>query len=201
MTAPGCDIPDPRTSQILDAVVLGFESGGYDAVHLRSIAREARVSLATIYEIFSSREELCVAAMERWMEERFYGTLPEPAEGASRTERMMAMVHHLLEPFLAQPVMLTVLARVRLGPGGEGLMEQAVEQARDMSRAVSTGPDDRVTASEQLIVYHLLYSLVAHYAAGKIALDEIIPTMQTSVRRLMEGPFDPPSAGQTSWPA
>ena len=54
---------DPRTMAILDAVVRAFHAGGYEGVNLRSVAREARVSLATIYEMFSSRDELCVAAM------------------------------------------------------------------------------------------------------------------------------------------
>ncbi|WP_324198896.1 hypothetical protein [Nocardia amamiensis] len=42
------------------------------------MARRARVSLATIYSRFATRDELIVAAVERWMAPHGYAALERP---------------------------------------------------------------------------------------------------------------------------
>lgn len=41
-----------------------LDTGGYEAVQLREVARRARVSMATIYKRYRTRDELIVAALE-----------------------------------------------------------------------------------------------------------------------------------------
>ena len=58
----------PTHADAIVAVVQELlETGGYDAVQLREVARRARVSLATIYRLFPTRDELIVISLERWM--------------------------------------------------------------------------------------------------------------------------------------
>jgi AcrR family transcriptional regulator len=52
-----------------DVVVDLLESEGYEAVEVRTVARRARISLATMYELFATRDELILLAVERWMQE------------------------------------------------------------------------------------------------------------------------------------
>ena len=53
---------------------------GFDKWQLRDVAEIAKVSLATIYKHFPSRDDLIVATVERWMDEHVYkpirGTCP-----------------------------------------------------------------------------------------------------------------------------
>ena len=53
---------------IIATVLAQIEAVGYDAVELRTIARGARVSLATIYKSFPSRDALLLAAVEQWID-------------------------------------------------------------------------------------------------------------------------------------
>src|SRR6516164_3797754 len=60
------------TDRILATVTSMLETGGTDAVELAKVARQARVSMTTIYKYFGSRDELILAAIETWMEDHVY---------------------------------------------------------------------------------------------------------------------------------
>ena len=73
--------------QILDIVVEMLDSEGYEAVQLREVARRARVSLATIYKRYPTRDELIVAALDGWMDaNRYARSCPS---STTRTSRYM----------------------------------------------------------------------------------------------------------------
>jgi AcrR family transcriptional regulator len=73
---------EARADDIVDVVVDLLESEGYDAVQVRTVARRARISLATMYKLFGTRDELIVTALERWLDAHAYAalTMPEPGE-------------------------------------------------------------------------------------------------------------------------
>lgn len=56
--------PTRTRSAILDAARAAFAARGYDAVSLRSVAREAGVDPALVHRFFGSKEQLFVAALE-----------------------------------------------------------------------------------------------------------------------------------------
>lgn len=58
-----------------------LETEGYDAVQLREVARRARMSLATIYKRYATRDELILAALDTWMQQsRYSGIAPHARE-------------------------------------------------------------------------------------------------------------------------
>ena len=59
------DLQRQRRERILDAAVESAGARGYDLVHMRDIARSARVSLATLYHHFPSKNHLLVWALDR----------------------------------------------------------------------------------------------------------------------------------------
>ena len=73
---------DTRVHDTIVTVVIDLlDTEGYDSVRLRDVASRARVSLATIYKLFGTRDELIVAALGRWLAENGYAELVEPAAG------------------------------------------------------------------------------------------------------------------------
>lgn len=56
--------PTRTRGAILDAARAAFAARGYDAVSLRSVARDAGVDPALVHRFFGSKERLFVAAME-----------------------------------------------------------------------------------------------------------------------------------------
>jgi AcrR family transcriptional regulator len=180
--------PTIRTEAILDAVLRAFVTDGYEAVTLRAIAREARVSLATIYSQFASREDLCLAAMQRWMQQQVYGPLPRPPASMPLVERVLLVQRHALAPYLREPVMLTVFAQLRLGPSGRALRLQGATAMKAVADAVWAGVDNAERDELELVLYHVMQSLFMHFAAGEIAVYDILPTLELSARRLLRAP-------------
>jgi AcrR family transcriptional regulator len=56
--------PTRTRGAILDAARTAFAARGYDAVSVRSVARDAGVDAALVHRFFGSKEQLFVAAME-----------------------------------------------------------------------------------------------------------------------------------------
>ena len=56
--------PTRTRGAILDAARAAFAARGYDAVSVRSVARDAGVDPALVHRFFGSKEQLFVAAME-----------------------------------------------------------------------------------------------------------------------------------------
>ena len=95
----------PRSSEdVIVAVVIELlETEGYDAVQVRTVARRARVSLATMYRFFPTRDELVVVALMRWMDANVYSHLVHPAPDSSLHDGLMSLYRQLFEPWVRHP--------------------------------------------------------------------------------------------------
>src|SRR3954447_15315843 len=62
-----------KAESVLAAAKRAFLAGGFGAVSMDAIAREAAVSKATVYAHFTSKEELFGAVIARLSERRFHG--------------------------------------------------------------------------------------------------------------------------------
>jgi len=83
-------------AQIADAAAELFGARGYDAVTVADVARLAEVSEQTVYNFFSSKEQL-VLDEDAEFEARLVGLVRERAAGASRTDAIRAGVHAFLD--------------------------------------------------------------------------------------------------------
>ena len=129
---------DQTRDVILDVVLELLESGGYDAVRLREVARRARLSLAKIYKLFPTRQELIVSALERWMASHAYADLTMPEPGEPLPETLMRVFRTLFEPWERSPRLLEAYHRAETGPGGERLRSQGAAAVEPVSRAALT---------------------------------------------------------------
>jgi TetR/AcrR family transcriptional regulator, cholesterol catabolism regulator len=172
---------------ILDVVVELLESGGYDAVRLREVAKRARLSLATIYELFPTRDELVVSAMERWMDANIYGEMAIPGPDDSLGDTLMGMLRTVFEPWERSPRMLEAYHRAQAGPGGERLRLQGRMAAEPVARAMFKDGDPELARDVEIILGNVVYALIARFADGQIAITDILPTVERAVLRLTGG--------------
>jgi AcrR family transcriptional regulator len=113
---------EARANAIVDVVVDLLETEGYDAVQVRTVASRAHISLATMYKLFGTRDELIVAAVERWMESNQYASLSMPAPGEAPYDTLVRVLRAVFEPWEEHPRMLEAYHRARRGPGGDRLV-------------------------------------------------------------------------------
>ncbi|OBK30725.1 TetR family transcriptional regulator [Mycobacterium asiaticum] len=177
--------PD-RHDRILDIVIDLLETEGYEAVQLREVAKRARTSLTTIYKRFPNRDTLILAALESWMEENRYAGLSaqRPAPDASVYEGLMRVFRTIFEPWEQHPDMLRAYFRVRSAPGGQQLVSRGLDAVIPATMAVLEGADPELIEDLPPIVSNLAYGLVARFAAGEIAINEILPTLDRALFRL-----------------
>jgi TetR/AcrR family transcriptional regulator, cholesterol catabolism regulator len=176
---------EPTHADVIVAVVQELlEAGGYDAVQLREVAARAHVSLATIYRLFSSRDELIVTALERWMGANSYAELALPTEGESVYDGLMRGLRYVFEPWERNPRMLEAYHRARTGPGGRRLDRQGMQAIEPNANALLANADPEYVEDITLILKNLAYAVIGRFAAGNIDITAILPTLERAVYRL-----------------
>lgn len=176
---------ESETAQRILAVVLeSLERGGYDSLYLQEVARAARVSLATVYKLFGTRDELIVAALEQWMAGASYADLAPPTSEETLSEGLIRLFRCVFEPWERSPRMLEVFHRARSGPGGHRLEAQGFAALLPAADAVLAGADPGYVDDLGRILTNLSYGLIGRYVDGTLDITEILPTLERAVHRL-----------------
>jgi TetR/AcrR family transcriptional regulator, cholesterol catabolism regulator len=174
--------------RILEIVVELLETEGYDAVQLREVARRARTSLATIYKRYGTRDELILTALECWMEENRYSGLTRPHDtDESLYAGMMRVLRTIFEPWERHPAMLKAYFRVRTAPGGKKLVRRGFDAVVPAAMEVLAEADPAFVNDVDDIVSSVVYGLMGRFAAGEIAITEILPSLDRTVHYLTAG--------------
>jgi AcrR family transcriptional regulator len=186
VSVASAEVVTDESDPILDVVVEILETEGYEAVQLREVAKRARTSLTTIYKRFPTRDNLILAALQRWMDENRYAGLasqtPEP--GQSVYDGLMRVFRTIFEPWERHPDMLRAYFRARSAPGGQELVSHGLDAVVPAAMAVLTNAEPDLVEELPPIVSNLAYGLVARFAAGEIPITDILPTLDRALFRL-----------------
>ncbi len=166
-----------------------LETKGYDAVQLREVARRSQTSLSTIYKHYSNRDELIAAAVQTWMDEhRFAKLLGQRNEpGQSLYAGLMRALRTIFLPWEEHPGMLTAYFRVRATSGGQQLVRHGLDMAVPAFFEVLGDIEESFIADLDTIISTLVYGLLGRFAAGEIAVTEILPILDRAVFYLTSG--------------
>lgn len=165
-----------------------LDEDGIDAVQLREVARRARVSLSTVYKRYATRDELILAAIERWMEGNHSTLVPQQRNADEPLHpAMMQVMRAIFEPWEKHPHMLLAYFRVRTAPGGEGLHKRGFDPVVPVGMAVLSGVDPGFVGELKSILSSVVYGLVGRCRDGDIAIDEIMPTLDRTIYWLTTG--------------
>lgn len=178
------DRPASKQDAILFAVLELVESDGYDAVQLRVVAERAQVSLRTIYKYFPTRDELIVAALERWMEENAYSGLADAPPPGSLYEQLMWQLRHIFQPWERNPRMLEAFYRARMAPGGERLEAQGFAAVGPAAEELFDQLDPGYVADLGLLLPLVVRAAIAKFVDGDLAITDILRVLERAVFRL-----------------
>jgi AcrR family transcriptional regulator len=175
--------------RILDIVVDILETDGYDAVQLREVARRSRTSLTTIYKRYPTRDHLILAAVESWMDEHRYVGLAQQHHDAGESvyTGLMRVLGTIFEPWERYPEMLKAYYRSRSSTGRELLLDRGLDIVIPAAMEVLDGVDEDFVADLDSVVSTLVYGLSGRFAAGEIAITDILPTIERTVRWFTTG--------------
>ena len=170
---------------IIDVVVDLLESEGYEAVQVRTVARRARISLATLYQLFGTRDDLILAAVERWMEANAYSTLTMPEPEESPIETLIRVLRTVFEPWEKNPRMLEAYYRARCSPGGQHLVLHGMTIVKPIVEAATRGVDPEYLRDVEMIHEHVTRAAISRFAYGEIAVTDILPILERALIRLL----------------
>ena len=187
-----------QVDPIIEIVVDLLDTEGYEAVQLREVAKRARVSLATIYKRYATRDELIVAALEWWMETNRYAGLAAPANftpGSSVYSDLMTMFRTIFEPWEQHPLMLRSYFRARSGPGGKRLIQRGLDAVLPATKVILAQLDPGFAQDLELILTGVVFGFLGRFTEGEIDVTEIVPGIERAVFRLTAA-YDENSAPQ-----
>ncbi len=172
-------------SIILDVVIELLENRGYEGWALKEVAERAHASLATIYKQFPSRDDLIVAAVERWMEANVYRPIHEPTEHQTVFEALATLFRTIFEPWEQHPNMLQVFVRASSMDGGDRLRTQGQAAMEPLQSAF--GAVDRVLMDDlNMVLTNVVEGALSRYVNGKIAITDILDNLERTVSLLSQ---------------
>ncbi|MEU4312800.1 TetR family transcriptional regulator [Nocardia sp. NPDC024068] len=178
MNGPG---ESATAAKILGAVVEIVESDGYDAVQLRTVAKRARVSLTTIYQHYSNRDALILAAVEAWMAANSYTDLASPPPDEPLAHGLMRLIECVFQPWERSPRMAAAFYYARVTPGGHRLDSQGFDAVVPAAAELLDGLDPDYVADIALVMINLCYAMVGRLVDGSAD----VPTILSSIERVL----------------
>jgi AcrR family transcriptional regulator len=169
---------------ILAVAVELLEAGGYEAVHLREVARRAHVSLASICRRYAIRDDLIVAALDQWMASNGHAPVPVAPPDESLYEGLMRIFRHVFEPRELSPRMLEAYRKAAACPSGGTLRPQGANAIVPAARHLLSAGDPEYLADVENILTSMAYAMTGRFADGQIAITAILPTLERTVYRI-----------------
>jgi hypothetical protein len=83
--------------------------------------------------------------------------------------------------------MLVAFYRARSSPGGERLLHQGLDIVVPVGMEVLAGVDEQFIADLDAVMSSLVYGLLGRFAAGEIAITDIVPSLERAVFWMTSG--------------
>lgn len=96
------------------AAALHLAADGYDAVHIRTVAELAGVAPSTVYQYFSSKDDLLVAALHRWLTVCEKDARAQLHAIGTPYDRLLHVADFMTERLWAEPLLAGALTRAYL---------------------------------------------------------------------------------------
>ncbi|WP_189026091.1 TetR family transcriptional regulator [Nocardia rhizosphaerihabitans] len=180
----GSGTESDASAKIIAVVLDLLTTDGYDAVQLRTVAAQAHVSLAKIYRLFHTRDELIIAALQQWMDANAYADVTPPEPGESVRDSLTRLLRTVFEPWERNPKMLEAYHHARTGPGGERLDSQGLIAVLPVAEVALRDLDPGYLDDLGLILGNMALALIGRFAAGTLPITGILATMERTVYRM-----------------
>ena len=167
---------------LIEIVVDILDTEGYDAVQLREVARRARMSLATIYRRYPTRDDLIVAALHWWMDTNRYAAITRPPPPDEPLyDGLMRIFRSIFGPWERHPQLLRAYVRAQAGPGGDALTQHGFDVVVPAADAVLSACDPSFAADLGVVLSSVIFGSLSRFAAGNLEITDIVPTIDRAV--------------------
>jgi AcrR family transcriptional regulator len=182
---------DEKAQRILSVAFELAEEGGFEAVRLRDVAQRADVALGTLYNRFSSKEEMLVTALDESTKtfESVVGALDlADGEPADRVAELLVLTARALfnRPNFGRAVMRAAAI------GGAETTSRIYNHQTTMNRLILArmrgGASGEATERERQscrLLQQISFACLISWANGMRSEDEVVDDLQTAANRLI----------------
>ncbi|MCV7229508.1 TetR/AcrR family transcriptional regulator [Mycolicibacterium komossense] len=177
-------VQQQRRASIVIAA-LDLAAGGYDAVHIRTVAGRAEVAASTVYQYFSSKDDLLLSCLHYWLTAYTFVAPPIPGGGtAVPYQRLLPLITDVTEGLCAMPRLAEALVRAYLYADGA-----AAENAALVRQALSQMFTDAIEAKPQTLrdeqVGELLTDVwtanIIAFVQNRVSVDGLLRRLECAV--------------------
>jgi TetR/AcrR family transcriptional regulator, cholesterol catabolism regulator len=183
-----------RRKRILGVALALAARGGYEAVQMRTVAKQADVALGTLYRYFPSKVHLLVSGLAQEFE-RIQETLGrEPIPGDTPYDRMRYVLGRLTRAMQREAMVTEAMTRAFMfaDPGAAAEVNRVARLMEEtLTRAIHEGepsPDDKAIAGVIGDVW--LFNLAA-WVTHRASANDVASHLEIAARLLLRRPADP----------
>jgi AcrR family transcriptional regulator len=178
-----------RRRRVIEVAIELAAEGGYDAVHMRDVADQAGVALATVYRYFESKDHLLSAALSEWTAQLQARLARSPARGDNAVEQLVDVLRRASRALERRPLLAAALVRA-LGSSDPGVAAAGAEvrgQIKDIASPILAGLDPQDIEGIVTVLSHVWNSTLMIWAHGQAPISSIGNELERAARLLLAG--------------
>ncbi len=102
---------DEQRDEVLARAAVAIAENGYHGMSMRDLAKATGRALASLYHLFTSKEEMLFEIQERAFSELLTSAMAESAASGTPAERLHRFVQNHVEFFVREPAVMRVLVQ------------------------------------------------------------------------------------------
>jgi len=177
---------DPRFHRLLE-VTRRAAKDGYDAVSMRTVAREAKMSLNTVYQFCTSKDQLIAEAHAERMDDFRISLSKRPPRGENAEERVKVVLRGIARALSREETLTRTLMRsIYSGATGVGAARHALGATHATMLDAAIGDDDiddRAAVIETL--GHVINSVMINWLNHGLDAKQAATVLDDAARALL----------------
>ena len=176
-----------RRRRVLDAAATLAAAGGYDAVQMRDVAREAGVALGTLYRYFASKDHLLAACQVDFARRVQQQVRRRPPQGRTMADRVVDVLRRANRRIEREPRLMAALVTAISSP------DPAVSPCQREVTAVMTdvlatpleGLDPALRDGVVRALAHVWFSALLGWVNGWTTVGAVADEVESAARLLL----------------
>ena len=177
-----------RRERVIAAAVDLASEGGYEAVQMRDVAREADVALGTLYRYFPSKDHLLIAALAEQVSTLQRRLGQKPPRGTNAAERVGDVLHRASRALEREP-RLTAALVTALSSADPSVAEAKQEVNDILASVIADAVDhDALAQSEDVVrvLGHVWFAALVSWVGGMAPTGQMGDDLEITARLILD---------------
>jgi len=177
-----------RRERVIAAAVDLASDGGYEAVQMRDVAREADVALGTLYRYFPSKDHLLIAALAEQVSTLQRRLAQKPPRGTNAAGRVVDVLRRASRALEREP-RLTAALVTALSSADPSVAEAKQEVNDILASVIADAVDhDALAQSEDVVrvLGHVWFAALVSWVGGMAPTGQMGDDLEITARLILD---------------